>query len=215
MEKQTTTGELKVKERIVIDWKEPIKKRPGEELMKNLGVAASLVLCAVALKSGALPAASDATDAVLTSVSNDTLLDDQLGKLSFVSKLFPEATLVFGESEAEALSMPVSGGMVVHAWSEEEPYITWQTANNSVYASDDGVVMGVYHGENEERLVQVLGDSGLICLYGNLQETAVQTGDRVAAGDLLGVLLDNSDCVFEVRVDGVSVDPAVYLASAT
>lgn len=216
MEKQTTTSELKLKEAAQqIQWRDAVKKRPGEELMKNLAVAASLVICAITLKSGALPAASDATDAVVTAVTNDTLLDDQLGKLSFVSTLFPEATLVFGESQASDLAMPVSGGMVVHAWSEDEPYMTWRTSYGEVYASADGTVMGVYHGENEERMVQVMSDNGMTCVYGNLQKAAVQVGDAVNAGDLLGVLLEGSDCVFEVRVDGISVDPAAFLASAT
>ncbi len=215
MDKETVTGELKIKEKPEIEWRVPAKRHPGEELMKNLGVASAIVLCAVALKSGALPVASDATDAILTAVTGDTLLDDQLGKLTFVSTLFPEATLVFGESKAGSLVMPVSGGVVVHAWSEAEPYMTWRTTSNSVYASGDGVVMGVYHGENEERLVQVMNDNGVACLYGNLQSAAVQTGERVASGELLGTLLPGSDCVFEVRVNGVSVDPAVYLSSVS
>lgn len=215
MEKETVTSELKIKEKPVIDWQEAKKKHPGEDLLKNLGVASALVLCAVALKSGALPAASDATDAVLTSVTNDTLLDDQLGKLTFVSTLFPEATLVFGEHKANALSVPVSGGVVVHAWNEEEPYMAWRTSESQVFSSGAGVVMGVYHGENEERLVQVMSDNGVTCLYGNLREASVQTGDRVEAGEVLGVLLPGSDCVLEVRVNGVSVDPVAYLSNVS
>mgnify|MGYP003304975909 CR=1 FL=1 len=215
MEQKTVTSELKIKDRPEIDWRVPAKKRRGEELMKNLGVASALVLCAVTLKSGALPAMSDATDAVLTAVTGDTLLDDQLGKLTFVSSLFPEATLVFGESKAGSLAVPVNGGVVVHAWSEQEPYMAWRASGNRVFSSDEGVVMGIYHGENEEQLVQVMNDSGIACVYGNLHTTAVQTGDRVAAGELLGVLLPGEDCVFEVRVDGVSVDPAVYLSNVS
>ena len=215
MEKETLTGDMKIKAKPEIDWRVPVKKHPAEELLKNLGVASALVLCAVTLKSGALPAVSGTTDAVLTSVTDHTLLDDQLGKLTFVSSLFPEATLVFGESKAGTLAMPVSGGVVIHAWSEAEPYMTWRTSGSGVYSSDDGVVMGVYHGENEERLVQVMNGNGVTCLYGNLQSSAVQMGDAVASGALLGTLLPGSDCVFEVRIDGVSVDPAAYLSSVS
>lgn len=215
MEKKTQTGEWKIRQPGPIEWYEPPKRRRGEELLKNMGVAAALVMCAVALKSGALPAATDAADAVLASVSDDTLLDDHLGKLSFVSSLFPEATLVFGESSAKPLAMPVSAGVVVHAWSESEPYTTWRTSQREVYAAGGGVVMGVYHGENEERLVQVTGEDGLSCLYGNLVQAEVSTGDEVEAGALLGTLLEGEDCVFEVRQDGVSVDPAAYLRNVT
>jgi len=193
-----------------VEWIETPRKRPGEQLTRNMAVAASLVLCALALRQGALPGLDGTVDAVITAVTSDTLLDDSLGKLSFVSSLFPEATLVFGEQRAE-LSMPVSGGMVVHAWSEGEPYISWRSDSDVVTASGAGEVIGVYHGNGHERLVQVLGDDGISCLYGNLGEVSIQTGDAVQAGEVLGTVLQGSDLVLEVRQNGVSVDPALFL----
>lgn len=212
MEKKTFTGELTPKENHVI-WYKPEKKRFGENLMKNMGVAAALVLCAVTLRSGAIPGATDAADAVLAAVTDDTLLDDKLGKLSFVSKMFPEATLVFGQSGNSGLSMPVNGGAVIHAWSRKEPYMSWRTDSEQVYSAGEGIVMGVYHGPEEERIVEVMGKDGLRCLYGNLKSASVQPGDTVSAGTKLGLLLKDRDCVFEIRKEGVSVDPAVYLAN--
>lgn len=213
MEKRTTCGQLKPKEKPMIDWQQPAKRSRGEDLLKNLGVAAALVLCAVMLKSGAAPGASGTVDAVLAAATQDSLLDDHLGKLSFVSSLFPEATLVFGESST-SLSLPVSGGTVVHAWCQEEPYMAWRTSSSQVLAAASGTVYGVYHGEDEERLVQVMGEDGVSCVYGNLQEAAVAIGDAVQPGDCLGTLMEERDCVLEVRVDGVSVDPSAYLNSA-
>lgn len=211
MDQQTPSIELKPKEKLDIRWEALSKRHPGEELMKNLGVAAALVLCAIALKNGVVPSMTDAADAVLTAATDESLLDDHLGKLSFVSTLFPEATLVFGESRGTGLILPVGGGTVVHTWSRSEPYMSWRTGSRQVYSAGSGTVMGVYHGENEERLVQVMGENGLSCLYGNLQEAQVQTGEEISAGDVLGTLLPDCDCVFEVRLDGVSVDPASYL----
>lgn len=186
------------------------KQGRGDTFLRNLAVAAALVLCAVMLRTGAIPPVSDAADAVLTAATDRSLLDDQLGKLSFVSALFPEAVLVFGE-QTQSLAQPVSGGTVVHAWSEAEPYTSWRTGSRQVCAAASGEVIGVYHANGAERLVQVLGEDGLACLYGNLEEVAVQTGDRVLTGDTLGTLLQGEDCVFEVRRDGISVDPARYL----
>lgn len=222
-ESETRTRDMKPLERKTvqaepptIEWRETVRTKPGEELLKNLAVAAALVLCAVTLKAGAVPSATDATDAILTAATGDTLLDDRLGKLSFVSTLFPEATLVFGESDQTVgIIMPVSGGMIVHAWSEAEPYTTWCSETSTVYASCDGEVAGIYHGEDEERLVQITRSDGLSCLYGNLETVSVQVGDSVQAGDELGVLLAGEDCAFEVRRDGYSVDPATLLSSAT
>lgn len=214
MEKRTTSGEMKVRTKEPVIWYDTPKPRRGEELLKNLAVASALVLCAVTLKSGALPGAESAADAVIASVSDDTLLDDRLGKLSFVSTLFPEATLVFGETDLEELALPVAGGLVAHVWSENEPYIAWRSDHREVYAAHSGVVMGVYHGEDEERLVQVRGDNGLTCMYGNLDEVYASTGDEVRTGDVLGLLIRDADCVLEVQQDGVSIDPSILLRNA-
>lgn len=194
----------------VVESAEDEKRGRGEAFLRNLAVAAALVLCAVTLRTGAIPSVSDTADAVLTAATDRSLLDDQLGKLSFVSTLFPEAVLVFGE-QTQQLAQPVSGGTVVHAWSSAEPYTAWRTGSRQVCAAASGEVIGVYHGNGAERLVQVLGEDGLSCLYGNLSEVAVQLGDCVLTGDTLGTLLPGEDCVFEVRRDGISVDPARYL----
>ncbi len=193
-----------------IEWKQAEKGRGGEKLLRNMAVAAALLICAVALRSGALPELSPAADAVLTAATDDSLLNDQLGRLSFVSALFPEAALVFG-SQDDALALPVSGGAVVHAWSQAEPWMAWRTGSAVVTSASAGEGIGVYHGNGDERLVQVLGEDGLACLYGNLAEVSVSTGDAVSAGDPIGTLMTGADAVFEVRRDGVSIDPALML----
>lgn len=192
-------------------WKETPRRRSGEHLLRNLAVAGSLLLCAVALRSGAMPELSPVTDAVLTAATDDSLLDEQLGRLTFVSSLFPEATLVFGESSDDDLALPVSGGTVVHAWSESEPWMAWRAQSRTVTAAAGGEVIGVYHGNGDERLVQVLGSDGLSCLYGNLAQVAVSLGDAVSPGDALGTLMTGADAVFEVRRDGTSIDPSLLL----
>ena len=212
---QTRTGSFHTREnRLIqseIQWQEPPKKRAGEHLTRNLATASALVLCAVALRQGALPGAAPAVDAVMTAVTDNTLLNDTLGRLSFVSALFPEATLVFGEQTYPELALPVSGGAVVHAWSEAEPYTTWRSDSRAVTSSLTGEVIGVYHGEGEELLVQVMADGGLSCLYGNLAEVSVALGDAVSTGDRLGTVMAGQDCVMELRREGVSIDPMAML----
>lgn len=206
--------ELQPKKRTVgmpgnrINWREEVKRKPGEELMKNLSVAAALVICVAALRSGALPTLTPATDAVLTAVSGDVLLDEQLGKLSFVSSMFPEATLVFGEQSQEPLTLPVDAESIVHAWSEQEPYISWRCMSDAVYAMMSGEIMGVYHGHGEETLVHVMGNDGTLVVYGNLANSTKAAGDRIEQGEIVGRLLPDRTCVVEVRRDGYSVDPA-------
>lgn len=212
MDKKTNTDDWTIKKSKNVDWYID-KRKPGSELMKNLAVAASLVLCAVTLKTGAVPGAENMTDAVVTAVTSDTLLDDQLGKLSFVSKLFPEATLVFGEQHEGDLVLPVISGTVIHAWNDQEPYLAWQAQDREVRSACDGTVMGVYHGTEEERIVQIMNDEGLVCVYGNLQEAHVQEGERIAAGESIGVLLQDQACVLEVSMNGQSVDPMRYMGN--
>ncbi len=193
-----------------IAWQEVPASQRGSNLMKNLAVASALILCAVTLRTGAIPPLDKTADAVMTAATDNSLLDDQLGKLSFVSALFPEAVLVFGESEDDRLTLPVSGGTVVHTWSEAEPYMSWVTGNADVLAAAAGEVIGVYHGNGDERLVQVLGDDGLACLYGNLADIAVQVGDAVQTGDVIGRTMKGESLVFEVRRDGMSIAPDVF-----
>ena len=212
---QTRTGSFHTRENRLgksdIEWQEPPKKRVGEHLTRNLATASALVLCAVALRQGALPGAAPAVDAVMTAVTDNTLLNDTLGRLSFVSALFPEATLVFGEQTWPELALPVSGGTVVHAWSAAEPYTTWRSDSRTVTSSLTGEVIGVYHGAGEELMVQVMADDGLACLYGNLAEVSARVGDAVATGDALGTVMAGEDCVMELRRDGVSIDPMAML----
>ncbi len=193
----------------VEEWKDPPPKRRCEAFLKNLSVAAALVLCAVTLRTGAFPTFSPTTDAILTAATDQSLLDDQLGKLSFVSALFPEAVLVFGESK-DSLSIPTSGSAVVHAWSEQEPYLSMRTGRTEVQSYSAGEVIGVYHGNGNERLIQVLSDDGLSCMYGNLAEVWVHTGDSVSEGDVLGTLIRGEDLVLQVFRNGIGVDPVYY-----
>lgn len=194
-----------------VAWQEPPRRKPGESLMRNLTTASALVLCAVALRQGALPGTGAAVDTVMTAVTDNSLLNDTLGRLSFVSALFPEATLVFGEQTYPELAVPVSGGTVVHAWSESEPYMAWRSSSSVVTSSIAGEVIGVYHGIGDERLVQVMSDNGLACLYGNLAKVSVSVGDVVAVGDPIGTVMADADCVMELRRDGVSMDPSFML----
>ena len=190
-----------------VEWKETPRRMPGAELLKNMAVAAALVICAATLRSGALPALDPTTDAVISAVTGDTLLDEQLGKLSFVSTLFPEATLVFGEQTHPELALGFGQEDLVHVWSEQEPYVSYEPPCRSVEAVMDGEVTAVYHGNGEERIVQVSGMDNMAVLYGNLAECSVNVGDAICIGDTVGTLVDGAKAVLEVRRNGYAVDP--------
>lgn len=186
---------------------QPLEKR----VFHQATVAAALLLCASALRAGAIPDASNVTDVVLTAITDQSLLDDNLGKLSFVSTLFPEAVLVFGEQKPSHFLLPVNSNDVIHAWTENEPYTSWSSIDRDVVAPEDGEVLGVYHGNNNEKLVEIRGVSGYSWLYGNLEEVYVTIGESVSHGTIIGHVLNDADIVFEVRQNGRSLDPQIWL----
>ena len=219
---RTESGELRNSRRIPTsapkepliepEWRKSVGLKRGEELLKNMAVAAALVVCAVVLRSGGT--ATNVTDAVMTAVSTDMTLDDTLGKLTFVSKLFPETALVFGEGGDASLAAPVENGTVVHAWSEAEPYLAYETSDVDVYSACGGEVMGVWHGEGEELLVEVRDAAGVTCCYGNLAQADVTVGDTVLTGSRIGQVAEGDSLFFEVRSNGYSIDPAPLVRGA-
>lgn len=194
-----------------INWDEVPKRSRGEAFVKNLAVSAALVLCAATLRAGAVPVLTESADVILTAATDNSILDEQLGKLSFVNALFPEAVLVFGENRLDELSLDIEMENVVHTWSAQEPYLAWHAQKGIVYSACDGEVIGIYHGNDDERLVQIMSSSGIACLYGNLQSVLVEIGDQVCAGMELGKMKPGQNCVMEIRKDGRSIDPTPYL----
>lgn len=164
----------------------------------------------MALRTGRIPPLDTAADVVLTAATDQTLLDEQLGKLSFVSSLFPETVLVFGESPSVYLSEPVASEDIIHVWSEQEPYVVWNADEDSVSAAADGEVTGIYHGNGDEIIVKIMSEDGLSCVYGNLKETTVMAGDHVSAGEIIGYLSPDGNLAFEVMRYGVSIDPTPH-----
>ena len=177
-----------------------------DHFFRNLTVAAALVLCVVTLRSGAIPPLDRAADAVLAAATDQSLLDEQLGKLSFVSALFPEAVLVFGEQQDISAMMPIDAEAIIHAWSEAEPYVSWMTASDDVVAAAAGEVTGIYHGYGDELILEV-SDNDYTWMYGNLAALAVTLGDQLQPGTPIGSMLAGEDFALEVRRNGESFDP--------
>lgn len=213
---QTVVEPLKIKMKTcdnnqteTVKWIEKEDKSFGDKLMRNIAVASSLILCIVALRTSADSEANSAVDYVLAAASDHSLLDDQLGKLSFVSSLFPETVLVFGETRNN-FSSPVIEGELMHTWSQSEPYSSWRSNTCDVFASCSGEVIGVYHGNSDERLLQIMDSNGISVLYGNLKDVYVHTGDYVESGMLIACLAADDELYFEIRQNGISMPPSQY-----
>lgn len=95
-----------------------------------------------------------------------------------------------------------------------EPFDVLAALSGKVIAADKEPLVGNY--------VEIEHENGLITVYQSLDDLQVAVGDQVKQGDVLGVagrnVFEQSLGVhlhFEVRKDGVAVNPDEYLETAT
>ncbi len=93
---------------------------------------------------------------------------------------------------------------------------------SEVYAVCDGTVSAVYAHPLLGRTVEVTHSGGIVSVYSNLSADGlrVNVGDTVSSGALIGVvgdtslteLADEPHLHFEMKVNGVSVNPLDYIS---
>ena len=90
-----------------------------------------------------------------------------------------------------------------------------------VYAAADGTVSRVYRDPLLGRSVEITHADGAVSCYSNLENTVkVSEGDTVSAGTVIGTvgdtslteLADEPHLHFEIKVNGVSVNPLDYIS---
>lgn len=93
---------------------------------------------------------------------------------------------------------------------------------SAVYAAADGVVSKVYSDHFLGKSVEITHAGGIVSVYSNLsgEGICVSVGDEVKAGAKIGVvgdtslteLADEPHIHFEMKVNGVSVNPLDYIS---
>ncbi len=188
------------------EWIQSPKKHPSQRLFSNIAIATALLICVTALRvANDQPQAQSVFQSVKDSVNLN--LDETLGKLSFVSNLLPETALVFWNDNASVQVLAPVEGDIIHVWNVSEPYITMKSVVNQVRCVQDGEVMSISHGNDEELIVRVRHNNNLESIYGNLQTVFVGEGEAVYQEDLIGDVIPGTDLAFELRQDGRSIDP--------
>ena len=90
-----------------------------------------------------------------------------------------------------------------------------------VYAAADGVVSRVWSDPFHGKSVEITHEGGIVSVYSNLAgEVSVKEGDTVASGALIGKvgdtslaeLADEPHIHFEIKLEGVSVNPLDYIS---
>lgn len=181
----------------------------GEKLARNLALAGMLLLTIVSIRNEQLPSGQTVSAAVRQLIEPEW--EERLGKINFVGNFLPESVAVFFDAApAAALATPCLGP-VAHAWTQEEPYLTFQSADGKVYAAAAGEVMSVAHGADDETILRIRHEDGYETLYYGLAETAVQEGERVTEQTCIGSFDPSAPSAFEVRRFGLPVDPTAML----
>lgn len=97
-----------------------------------------------------------------------------------------------------------------NAWDIPGPY------GSDILASDGGVVSQVAYSSGYGRHVIIDHENGYETVYAHLSKAVVNVGDRVGQGDVIGKMGSTGRVTgvhvhFEIRKDGVSVDPEEFI----
>jgi murein DD-endopeptidase MepM/ murein hydrolase activator NlpD len=135
-------------------------------------------------------------------------------KLSFVSPLVGTVAK-FHSSDAPVFSE------TLEEWRIHKGVDIMAAEGAEVFSSAAGTVTKIYSDPLLGRSVEVTHDGGIVTVYSNLcsDGIAVKEGDAIGSGALIGVigdsaiteLADEAHLHFEMKVNGVSVNPLDYL----
>jgi len=185
----------------------------ADRLLRSTAVACALLLGVMALRSADLPWTQRAVEGIERAMTMKIDLDSSIGKLHFVRRLVPETALVFWNAGSQSgLSAPVQG-QIEHAWSKAQPWRIYACADGAeVYAALDGEIKQVEKGAMADYIVLITHDNGLETVYAYLADVNVQPGERIGAGDVLGVAAAGGGArlYFALRQDGAETDPAQW-----
>ena len=181
------------------------RRKMPKRLLRYTAIFAAVSLC---LGTGTWLAMGkpDNVQAVMSHLTAGFEYDETLGRLQFVSNILPKSAMVFltnGGEEMRAMAAP-SDAQVMHAWSQEEPWLEYACIGD-VSACQDGEVMTIVKNRQDEYTVRVLHADGYESVYSGLCAVRLAENDRVGAGEQIGTAAGFA--AFELRKDGLSVLP--------
>lgn len=131
------------------------------------------------------------------------------------------APLVGSVAKGHSTEVPVFSN-TLNEWRVHTGIDISAEEGSEVYAVSDGTVTGVYADPFHGRTVEITHSAGVISVYSNLSSDgiSVNVGDTVASGDKIGLvgdtslteLADEPHLHFEMKLNGVSVNPLDYIS---
>lgn len=192
------------------------EKKPREKLsfsdrlLRNSAFACALLLAVLSLGNINHPWARGISKSVERALTMHIDLDDSIGSLTFVRNLMPESALVFLNLSGESEFVRPSSGEPTHPFSDTQPWLMFSCpVGSEVRAIADGTVTAV--SELSGGTLGLLIDHGSGCesVYAYLSEAAIQPGDAVIRGQIIGK--SESSLYFELRENETAVDPTARM----
>lgn len=169
-----------------------------------LGYLSAAILC-LSVGGTALMSASQTDQDALSVMSTGFEYDETLGRLQYVSNIFPESAMVFltNDTAIPMLNCPAST-QTLHAWTQAEPWIEY-LPESIIRACEAGEVMTIVKNRDDEYTVRLLHQNGYESVYSGLSSLDVHENSEIAAGGRIGYA--NASAGFELRKDGLSILP--------
>ncbi len=106
---------------------------------------------------------------------------------------------------------PITGKSTMHSGVDIAAYL-----GTNVYSAESGTVLSAGWISGYGNAVIIMHDNGLTTLYGHLSSYNVSAGDRVTRGQVIALCGNTGNSTgphihFEVRLDGVAVNPMDYV----
>ena len=185
------------------------RSAPARRLSRYFVMLCFLMLCAVAIHNGVY----DPSAVLSASAVPDDSWDEQLGKISFVGRFFPETLSVFWTQTADAITLP-GAYAISHVWETQEPYYAFCLTDDRVSALTDGVIDCVTAETDGTRTVTVAVSGRESARYSLVTRCSLQPGDRLLAGDEIG-RCDGKELIFAYYRDGVPIRLSVLEGDAS
>lgn len=186
------------------------EERPGgDKLPLQLFICGAICLAIVGMKHIDLPIADQALDGLKIAVTAQSDVDKALGKLKFVTNLFPDTAQVFSPS-VQPVSLPVAGQIT--QVGQAAPYAVEVIAQGTQVVPSVAAGRVFFAGSSVSygTMVRVVHAGGYETIYTGLVPS-VKVGEEIEAGQTLGVLDDGAAFCFMVYLDGAAVPAGNYL----
>lgn len=179
-------------------------------VVRRIAICCVIAIGCVGLKYVKLPFAEQATDFLKNAFTYDLDIEESIGKLHFVEKIFPDVKAVFGDRQQ--FSYPVSGAIIQKFGENGKEYIQFQAEPKAeIVCALDGQVEKRGINDTLGKYLKIRHANNLTTVYYGMEESPLAEGAEVAQGQVLGTLSDNGLFCFQVLSGDAAQDPQKYL----